>query len=115
MLSLPKAWGVTIGGSIVQNELKKRLPGDIPNVAANTGLAYSIVPAIRSMEEPLKTTVRVAFAESLKVTWQVMIGVSAIGLLSCLLMRGIPLNMDVDESWALEPEGKVVNSSDSSS
>lgn len=98
---------MTVGGSIVQNELKKRLPDNIPNVVANAGLAYSIVPEIRYLDEPLKTTVRIAFAESLKVTWQVMIGISAIGLLSCLLMRGIPLNMDVDDSWALEPEGKV--------
>ncbi|KAJ3489538.1 hypothetical protein NLI96_g2074 [Meripilus lineatus] len=105
--SFANAWGVTVGGSIVQNELKKRLPDNIPNVVANAGLAYSIVPEIRYLDEPLKTTVRIAFAESLKVTWQVMIGISAIGLLSCLLMRGIPLNMDVDDSWALEPEGKV--------
>ncbi len=81
-------------------------------MSTDTGLAYSLVPQIRTLEEPLKTAVRVAFAESLKTTWQVMIGISAIGLLSCLLMRGIPLNLDLDESWALEEK---VESSDSAS
>ena len=73
-------------------------------------MAYSLVPEIKSLEEPLRSSVQVAFADSIAVIWQVMIGISAIGLLSCLLMRGIPLNMDVDDSWALEPEGKVARS-----
>ena len=54
------------------------------------------------MEEPLKTQLRVAFADSISVLWQTMIGIAGIGFLSCLLMREIPLKSDLDENWQME-------------
>ena len=45
---------------------------------------------------------RVAFAESIDVVWQVFIGIAAIGLLACPLMKGLPLHTEVDRKWGLE-------------
>ena len=36
--------------------------------------AYAVIPAIRAFEEPLHTQVQIAFAESIKLIWQVLAG-----------------------------------------
>ena len=68
-------------------------------------IAYSIIPVIPSLEEPLRTEVRVAFADSIAVIWRVMIGIAGIGFLVSLMMKGLPLHTQVDERWGLE-EGR---------
>ena len=65
-------------------------------------MAYSIIPEISQLEEPLLSEVRDAFAESLKIIWQVMIGISGLGLLTVVLMKEVEMRMDVDSQWALE-------------
>ena len=65
-------------------------------------MAYSIIPEISQLEEPLLSEVRNAFAESLKIIWQVMIGISGLGLLTVVLMKEVEMRMDVDSQWALE-------------
>jgi hypothetical protein len=40
-------------------------------------IAYSSIPLIASLEEPLRTQVRVAFADGIRIIWFVMIGISA--------------------------------------
>lgn len=62
-----------------------------------TSVAYSIVPVIPTLEEPLRTQVRVAFADSLRILWFVMIGIGGLGLLSSLMMRGLSLKRETDE------------------
>ena len=64
-------------------------------------MAYAIIPEISQLEEPLLSEVRNAFAESLKIIWQVMIGVAGLGLLSVLLMREIPMHTEKDETYGL--------------
>lgn len=96
-------WGVTIGGTVLQNELKRRLPpGFIAEFPQGTAVAYSIIPLIDSLQEPLKTQVREAFAGSLRVQWQVLIGIGGMGLLVSLVMKCLPLHTDVDENWGLK-------------
>lgn len=51
--------------------------------------------------------VRAAFAESTQLIWRVMIGVSAAGLLTCMLMREVPLRTDMDETWGLQEKGSA--------
>lgn len=98
-------WGVTIGGAILQNQLKSKLPADfIAQFPSGTAIAYSIIPVIPTLEEPFKTNVREAFANSLQLYWQVMIGISGLGLLSSLLMKGLPLHTSMDENWGLVQE-----------
>jgi hypothetical protein len=99
-ISSPQVWGVTLGGAILQNELLRRLPEDfLAQHSQSVALAYSIIPQIRDLPQPLKQNVQVAFAESLGVVWKAVVGVSAVGLLSSLSMRGLPLHTATDEAW----------------
>ena len=66
------------------------------------GIAYSVIPVISTLDEPLRSEVRQAFAESLRVVWQVLIGIAGIGLLSSLFMRGLPLHTEMDRRWAMD-------------
>lgn len=103
-----KVWGVTVGGAILQNELKKRLPNEFVTLFPNgTAIAYSIIPTIRTLDEPLKSTVQAAFAESIRVFWQVLIGVSGLGFVLCALMKGLPLHTSMDETYALKQRVQV--------
>jgi len=63
------------------------------------------------MDEALRQDVRTAFADSLRVVWQVLIGVAGIGFLSSLAMKHLPLHTNTDENWGLE-ERKEEASSD---
>lgn len=67
-------------------------------------LAYSAIPLIATLEDPLRTEVRQAFADSIRVIWQVMIGIAALGLLISLPMKALPLHTQVDERWGMEAQ-----------
>ena len=43
-----------------------------------------------------------AFADSMAVIWQVMIGVAGLGLLMSLLMAEVPMDTTVDQNYALK-------------
>lgn len=66
--SYAQTWGVTVGATILQNELSKKLPLDFLAMFPSQGveIAYAVIPTIPSLSEPLRTEVREAFAESLK-------------------------------------------------
>ncbi len=53
------------------------------------------------MDDSLRSSVQAAFDESLKVLWEVLIGVAALGGLVSLLMKGLPLHSYTDEKWAV--------------
>ncbi|THH19084.1 hypothetical protein EW146_g2001 [Bondarzewia mesenterica] len=98
-----QVWGITIGGTILQNELRKRMPAQfLSEFPEGTAIAYATMPLISELSEPLKTEVRVAFADSLKVIWQVLVGVAGLGLLSSLMMKHLPLHTAVDKDWGLK-------------
>ncbi|GJE99110.1 MFS general substrate transporter [Phanerochaete sordida] len=103
--SLAGVWGVTIGTAVLQTQLAQRLPpafsAQFPQGAA---VAYSAIPAIASLEEPLRTEARVAFAGSLRVLWQVLTGISGIGVLASLMMKGLSLHGEVDKKWAMDED-----------
>lgn len=89
----------------MQTQLGKKLPADfIEKFPGGVAIAYSAIPIIPSLPEPFRSEVRKAFADSLAVIWQVMIGVGAIGLLSCFFMKALPLHTSVDEKWGIEQE-----------
>lgn len=97
-----QVWGVSIGGTVLQNELRKRLPAELSaQIPGGATIAYSAIPLIKDLPEPLRTAVRVAFADSLKVVWQVFLGITAMGLLSSWLMRRLPLHTSVDKRWTM--------------
>ncbi|THH07516.1 hypothetical protein EW145_g3318 [Phellinidium pouzarii] len=62
-----QSWGISIGGVVLQNELAKRLPLELSQFPGETSIAFSVVPAIPELKEPLKSEVRAAFADSLTI------------------------------------------------
>jgi hypothetical protein len=97
---------VSIGATVLQNQLGSRLPDDfisqLPGGGSGLDLVYSSIPQIRDLTQPLKRQVQDAFAGALKVVWGVMLGIMAIGALASLLMPDLPLQNVMDEKWGLE-------------
>ncbi|KAI0667888.1 iron permease [Trametes maxima] len=117
-----QTWGVTISASILQNELKKRLPAEfLDGFQDGVEIAYAAIPVIHTLPEPLQTHVRVAFADSMAVVWKAMIGFSGAGFLTLALLREVPMQKHTDETYGLaaarpttsgeesgEEEGKMI-------
>ncbi|KAI0075896.1 MFS general substrate transporter [Panus rudis PR-1116 ss-1] len=102
-----QAWGVAIGGTILQNELKHKLPsGLLAQFAENADLSYSLIPKIASLSQPMQDQVRLAFAESLRTVWIVMASLCGVGLLSSLFIRELPLRKTVDKKWGLSTQAR---------
>ncbi|CAK5262641.1 unnamed protein product [Mycena citricolor] len=100
-----QTWGIAIAGSILQNELSRNLPpAFVAQFPPHYEIAYAAIPAIDLLDQPLKSEVQAAFASSMSVIWQVMIGICGLGFLLSLLMKEVPMSMDVDDSYALEEE-----------
>ncbi|TBU31313.1 MFS general substrate transporter [Dichomitus squalens] len=100
--SFAGVWGVTIGATVLQNELQQRVsPSFLENFPQGVGIAYAIIPQIPSLPGPLKSDIHGAFAGSLQVVWQVLIGIAGIGFISSLFMEGLPLHAALDEEWTL--------------
>ena len=100
--SFAQTWGITIASTILQNELKKKLPAAfVSQFPGGVEIAYAAIPVIASLEDSLRTEVRVAFADSLSVIWKVMIGVSGLGLLSVLLLKEIPMHTQANDKYGL--------------
>jgi hypothetical protein len=88
-----QVWGVTIGGTILQNQLLKKLPAQVlGQVDGSSAIAFEIIPVIGNLPQPLRDEVRHAFAASIIVIWKVLAGIAALGVVSCLLMRGLSLD-----------------------
>ncbi|KAJ7499373.1 MFS general substrate transporter [Mycena latifolia] len=103
-----QTWGITISSTILQNMLEKKLPADfVAQFPPGFEIAYAAIPAIKLLEEPLRTQVQAAFAESMAVIWQVMIGIAGLGLLFSFLMAEVPMDTTVDESYALKEKEKA--------
>ncbi|KAJ7822176.1 Mfs1.2 [Mycena olivaceomarginata] len=100
--ALAQTWGVTIGSTVLQNQLKKRLPlGFSQLFPEGIEIAYAAIPQIQGLPQPLKDQVRVAFAQSLSKLWELHIGLAGLGLLASLLMRGLPLHTQLDKKWEM--------------
>ncbi|KAM5544683.1 hypothetical protein V8D89_001581 [Ganoderma adspersum] len=100
-----QTWGITISASILQNELKKKLPqafaAQFPQGAE---IAYALIPVIPTLDEPLRTEVRAAFAASMAVVWKVMLGIAAAGFLTTFLLKEIPMHTATDNRYGLAQE-----------
>ncbi|KAJ3871631.1 major facilitator superfamily domain-containing protein [Lentinula edodes] len=93
-------WGITIGGTVLQNQLTTRLPSAfLAEFPGGTQIAFEVIPSVRNLPQPLKDEVRHAFAASLQVLWNVLSGISGLGLLVSLLMEHLPLHTSVDANW----------------
>ncbi|KAJ7499342.1 iron permease [Mycena latifolia] len=101
--SFCQTWGITISSTVLQNMLKKRLPLQfVSQFPPGFEIAYAAIPAIRQLEDPLRKEVENAFARSMAVVWQVMIGISGLGLVFSLFMAEVPMGTTVDERYTLK-------------
>ncbi|KAJ3557850.1 hypothetical protein NM688_g1248 [Phlebia brevispora] len=110
--SFAAVWGVTIGSTILQTQLKRRLPAAfLTGLPGGAAIAFSAIPVIGTLPEPMQGEVREAFAGSIIIIWQVMVGIAGIGLLASFAMKGLPLHAAVDEKWGIhEPDGRFHDS-----
>ncbi|KAI8969890.1 iron permease [Trametes punicea] len=103
-----QTWGVAISASILQNELKKRLPQEFAaQFPEGVEIAYAAIPIIHTLDEPLRNEVRVAFASSMAVVWKAMLGFSAGGVLTLLMLREVPMQKFTDEKYGLKAGEQV--------
>ncbi|KZP23294.1 MFS general substrate transporter [Athelia psychrophila] len=94
--------GITVGSTALTNSLAKKLPATfIAQLPGGVASAYSAIPAIAALPEPLRQEVRVAFAESIRVIWLVLIPFGGVGLLCALGMRAMALETVTDEAWGM--------------
>ena len=85
--------------------MNRELPQEfIDQLPSGVALAYSTIPAISALEEPLRSQVRKAFGDGFSEIWLVMTGISGIGLLSSLLMKALPLHTEVDDRRGIQKD-----------
>jgi hypothetical protein len=80
-------WGITIWGATVQNELQKMLHASFIQFVPQ-GNAIIYIPELSTFPLQTRLEVQAAFVESLEVLWQVLAGISGIGVVASLLMEG---------------------------
>ncbi|EIW57943.1 MFS multidrug transporter [Trametes versicolor FP-101664 SS1] len=98
-----QTWGVTISATILQNELKRNLPAAfVQDFPSGVEIAYAVIPQIPSLEEPLRSEVRAAFAQSMATIWKVLAGLSGAGFLASFLLREVPMQTYTDEKFGLQ-------------
>jgi hypothetical protein len=100
-----QVWGVSLGGTVLQNALESQLPAAILNMvpASQRGtLQFSIIPQIRTLLPDLQVAVKDAFGESVALVFKVAAAIAGVGLLVSLPMKHLKLHTTVDERWALE-------------
>ncbi|KAF8986394.1 MFS general substrate transporter [Cyathus striatus] len=105
-------WGVTLGNAVLQNELLHHLPSSFTSqFPEGIPLVYTIIPRISFLPQPVRDSVRDAFAEGLQLMWKILTGVAGLGLLVSLAMAEIPLAAVTDENWGLDEKekAKIVN------
>ncbi|KAH9962019.1 iron permease [Lactifluus volemus] len=99
-------WGVTVGGTILQNELKKNLPASfLAQFSEGVEIAFATIPVIPTLSSPLRDDVRDTFGDALKVVWQAVLGMSIAGFLFSLGMRQLELHTVIDEDWGRKDSG----------
>ena len=111
MRAFAQTWGITISSTILQNQLKKTLPqAFVSQFPDGLEIAYAAIPVIKDLSEPLRTEVRVAFANSMSIVWKSMVGICGLGLISLLFLKEIKMNSHTDTNFGLTEDAKVAQS-----
>ena len=106
--SFAQTWGITISSTVLQNQLKKKLPpAFISQFPEGLEIAYAAIPIIKNLQEPLRTEVRAAFADSMSIIWKTMIGISALGLIALTFMKEIKMVSHTDATYGLSENAQV--------
>ncbi|KAJ6471758.1 MFS general substrate transporter [Mycena vitilis] len=108
-----QAWGISITGTIIQNRLRHGLPESLlSQLPQDTEIAYSIITQIPTMAQPLKGDVQRAFGDSMRLAWIVMEAFCAVGLVTFIFMKDIPLGRTTDKQWTMKENVKVEDNAD---
>ncbi|PPQ76375.1 hypothetical protein CVT26_010199 [Gymnopilus dilepis] len=108
--SFAQSWGVAIGGAILQNDLSHKLPPSFySQFPAGVQIAYGAIPKLPSLPPDEQLQARIAFVQTLKTLWRVMIVLSGVGLLTVLPMQEVPMKVVRDEQWDLEDDKRAPN------
>lgn len=100
---LCQAWGIAIAGTILQNDLRRRLPESVTSsYSSRTSLVYKVISTISSMSEPTKGEVRQAFLESMRTVWIVMAALAGVGFLTFFGTKDLPLHTKTDKKWDMQ-------------
>ncbi|KAJ7838312.1 iron permease [Mycena leptocephala] len=98
-------WGVTIGGSILQNRLSVGLPDAfVEKFPGGSQIAFEVIPFIPTLQQPLRDEVRHTFAQAFQLMWRVLAGLASFGLFTSLFMKHLPLHTSVDANWGREDD-----------
>ncbi|CAD6588200.1 MAG: hypothetical protein CYPHOPRED_004288, partial [Cyphobasidiales sp. Tagirdzhanova-0007] len=105
--SFGQVFGITIGSLVLNNQLAKKLPTEyLTALPGGPSSAYSAIPNISGLQEPLRTVVRVGFADSIRVVFIVCIGICGLGLICSLFIKALTLHADTDEAWGMDETEK---------
>ncbi|KAJ7726322.1 iron permease [Mycena maculata] len=67
--------------SFTRSFAQKNLPAEfVAKFQPGAEIAYAAIPVIRKLDGPLQDEVRAAFADSMAVIWQTMIGIAGLGM-----------------------------------
>ncbi|POY73434.1 hypothetical protein BMF94_3772 [Rhodotorula taiwanensis] len=106
--SFGQVFGISVGTTALGNQLEKNLPVEFARSIGKASNAIAAIPYIDKLEEPLRSQVRAAFADSLKVVWQTCIGVVGFCCVLSLFMKSLPLATTTDEeNWGLKDREKA--------
>ena len=65
---------------------------------------YALIPELSALPQETLSEVQVAFAGSLAVLWRVLAAIGGVGLVTSLIMKGLPLQNTLDADWTLKIE-----------
>ena len=110
--SFGQSIGVAIGGTIFQNQIKKKLlayPLLAPMAGEYSKDAASLVQIIKAMsseQATQKAQLIQAYADSLKIVYIVMCALAAVALASSFLIRGLDVNQPLNTEQGFANETK---------
>lgn len=111
--ALGQGVGVAIGGTIFQNQFKKKLlayPLLAGDASAYSRDAAGLIRFIALMEGGLrKKQLLQAYADSLKVLWLVMCGLAALALVSSAFVKGYSLDVALETEQGFKHGKKIVD------
>ena len=91
-----------IGGSVFENSWNTYIEGDLSQLPADLQVdgtqALSIIPILPTLSVPLQDLLRACFADSVRVIWYVMIGLTGLGFVITIFMKDLPLDNGVNTS-----------------
>ncbi|KAJ7172241.1 MFS general substrate transporter [Mycena filopes] len=100
-------WGITVGGVILQNALPRRLPAAVlAGLPSNLDI-LTLVPLLHELSQPDLDITRAAFADSLDKVWQIMAGISGVGLFVSFFMGHHEFHTSTDKEWGMKEKEDV--------